>query len=129
MEERFFGMKDNIVFSYTREMALLDGVLIDISEIAEDAGFKVPVAVTEALYNGYLVPEMSPENVGQSTTGRIWDMLILMHLACRGSSKPQVSFKVRMLMKDGPEMVEMKSLIGPGDRGEPVITVMLHYED
>jgi len=129
MEERVIEMEDNIVFSYTREMALLDGVLIDISEMAEEAGFKVPVAVTEALYNGYLVPEISPKNAGQSTTGRIWDMLILMHLAFRGSTNPQVNFKVRMLMKDGHEVVEMKSLIGPGDRGEPVITVMLPHED
>ena len=129
MKEKLIDMEDNIVFSYTREMALLDGVLIDISEIAKEAGFKVPVAVTEALYNGYLVPEMNPKNEDQSTTGRIWDMLILMHLACKGSSKPQVNFKVRMLIKDGHEVVEMKSLIGPGDRGEPVITVMLPHED
>lgn len=110
-------------------MAITDGVLIDISEISKEAGFKIPVAVTDTLYNGYLVPEDAPRNRGQDTTGRIWDMLILLNLKCKGSSENTVLFSVRMLMRGGPEMVQMKSVIGPGDKGEPVITIMLPNED
>jgi hypothetical protein len=117
------------IFSYTREMAITDGVLINISEVAKDAGFKVPVAVTDALYNGYLVPDETPRNKGQDTTGRIWDMLILLNLKAKGCKENIVLFSVRMVMKDGPQFIEMKSMIGPGDNGEPVITIMLPHED
>lgn len=117
------------VFSYTREMAIADGVLIDISGITREAGFKVPVAVSEALYNGYLVPGENLMNAGQSESGRIWDMLMILRFSCRGSSESIVHISVRMLMENGHEMVKMKSVIGPGDNLEPVITIMLPNED
>lgn len=50
----FFG--DNI-FTYTREMAIADGVLIDISTIAKEAGFKVPVVITNTLYSTWIEPD------------------------------------------------------------------------
>lgn len=117
------------VFSYTREMAIADEILIDISGIAQEAGFKVPVAVPEALYNGYLVPGENLTNEGQSESGRIWDMLMILSFSCRGSSESIVHISVRMLMGHGYQMVKMKSVIGPGDNLEPVLTIMLPNED
>jgi hypothetical protein len=117
------------IFSYTRDMAIADGVLIDISGIAREAGFKVPVAVSEALYNGYLVPGERLRDGGQSEAGRIWDMLMILSLSCRGSSESTLHISVRMLMENGLEMVKMKSVIDPGDNLEPVITIMLPNED
>lgn len=34
------------IFSYSRKQAIADGVLVDVSEMAREAGFKYPVAVT-----------------------------------------------------------------------------------
>ena len=58
--KEIFG--DNI-FTYSRAMAISDGVLIDISTIAKEAGFKVPVAVTEGLYNSWIEPDEYGKNI------------------------------------------------------------------
>ncbi|MDE2205458.1 MAG: hypothetical protein KGK12_02325, partial [Armatimonadetes bacterium] len=41
---------DNVIYSYTRREALEDGVLIDVSKMAAEAGFRYPVALTAALW-------------------------------------------------------------------------------
>ncbi len=120
---------DKVIFSYTRKMALEDGVLIDISEMAKEAGFKVPVAVTATLYNSILIPVESLKEQGQDSSGRIWDMLILLNLESSGCCKNHILFSVRMQMNTGSELIQMKSVIGSGDKGEPVITIMLPHED
>lgn len=38
------------ISTYTRAQAIEDGVLVDVSEIAKEAGFKFPVAVTRAAW-------------------------------------------------------------------------------
>src|SRR4051794_4558851 len=41
--EDIFG---EVIFAYTRADALADGVLIDVTDTAKEAGFRIPVAVT-----------------------------------------------------------------------------------
>ncbi|ADU66162.1 hypothetical protein Selin_1428 [Desulfurispirillum indicum S5] len=38
------------VYSYSRAQAIADGILVDVSETANEAGFTVPVAMTSALW-------------------------------------------------------------------------------
>src|SRR4051812_27741843 len=37
-----------VIFAYTRKQAIEDGVLVDVTETAKEAGFKIPVALTRA---------------------------------------------------------------------------------
>ena len=46
-----------IIFTYTREQAINDGVLVDVTQTAKKSGFRVPVALTSEVYNGYVVPK------------------------------------------------------------------------
>lgn len=39
-----------LIYSYTRAQALADGELVDVSQTAIEAGFRVPVAITRALW-------------------------------------------------------------------------------
>jgi len=119
----------DIIYAYSREMAISDSILIDLSDIAKEAGFKVPVAVTNALYNSFLVPSETQKDKGQDTTGRIWDMLILLNLRCRRNNGDTIHFSASMRMDSGVKRLEMKAMIGPGDLGEPIITIMLPDED
>ena len=53
--------KEDVIFTYTRKQAIEDGVLIDVSEMAMEAGFRYPVAVvtnriTDPLIIGMLTP-------------------------------------------------------------------------
>lgn len=120
-----------IISVYTRAQALEDGVLVDITELAREAGFKFPVAVTQGVW-GVLNPSEELMTEGQDMTGRAWDMLtILRHAIRSGSGTDEVRFAPLFVRKAGlpPEVVEMWSKCGPGDLGEPVITVMLRGED
>ena len=40
-----------VIYRYTRSQALSDGVLVDITETARQAGFRVPVAMTAAAWS------------------------------------------------------------------------------
>jgi type I site-specific restriction endonuclease len=41
--------ENEIIYSYTRKQAIADGVLIDVTELAKEAGFKCPVALRHPL--------------------------------------------------------------------------------
>ena len=80
-------MFDNteVIYAYTRQQAIQDGMLIDVTETAKDAGFKYPVAVTEGLWKGYIIP---PAGVADDTEGRLWDVLFMAYLAIRSTKNP-----------------------------------------
>jgi len=122
----------NFIYSYTRAQALADGVLIDVTAQAKTLGFRVPVAVTDNLYNGYVafVPP-GLESEGQSTAGRLHDLLMLAMVAARISKgTDRVTFKVDFLMNPNrKETAEVIAHIGPGDAREPVLTLMLPEDD
>lgn len=62
-----------LIFSYTRAQALADGVLVDVTVAAKEAGFVIPVAVTATVWAAYVrVPDGV---VGQDEGGRLWDVL------------------------------------------------------
>ena len=44
-DESLFGP---VIFSYTRQQAIEDGVLVDLSEWAKQEGYAIPVACTSA---------------------------------------------------------------------------------
>ncbi len=131
-QESLFG---DVIYAYTRAQALADGVLIDVTEDAGEAGIKYPTAVTEALWNGYIDPDERLKSMGQSARGRLWDVLFLFTFAARSSPKGcnELLYKVNFLMDEGDkyqqETVEIKAVCGPGDDGAPVITIMLPDED
>lgn len=120
-----------IISVYTRAQALEDGVLVDISELAREAGFKFPVAVTQGVW-GVLNPSKELEAEGQSWKGRAWDMLTILRLAIRGSSRTdEVCFAPLFIMEPGQKATpcSMRGKCGPDDQGEPVITLMLPNDD
>jgi hypothetical protein len=121
----------NVVYSYTREQAIADGVLIDVTDEAKAHSFKVHTAVTDHLFHHYIEPPAGIDGEGQSITGRLHDLLTLAMIAARTSKgTDRVTFKVAFLMTLGRiETVEVIAHIGPGDNGEPVLTLMLPEDD
>ncbi|MEW6770138.1 MAG: DUF6573 family protein [Bacillota bacterium] len=122
----------NIIDVYTRKQAIEDGVLVDVSETAREAGYKYPVAVTHAVWAEVIVPTEDARKLGQSEEGRLWDVLsVLRHciVASKGDMQ-ELLFKV-LVAFDGikPKPVKLKAVCGPGDQGEPVITIMYPSED
>jgi hypothetical protein len=129
MEVRMDDFK--VIYSYTRAQAIADGVLVDVTNQAKETGFTVPAAVTDHLFNGYIVPPQGLEGEGQSIEGRLHDtlwMILTIARASRDSSR--VETDVLFLMTPGQwEKVRVVAVIGPGDSGEPVLTIMLPGDD
>ncbi len=120
---------DDLIHSYTRAQALADGILVDVSATAREAGFRCPVAVTSAVFERYIcVPEGI---VAQDLQGRLWDILILLvHSVNRAPEGDMLLFTV-FVRNDNhqPEPVKLKAIIGPDDEGAPCVTILLPEED
>lgn len=132
--KNFFGKNIHV---YTRAQALEDGVLVDVSKTALEAGFKVPVAVTRAVWDRYIAwtDEDNNNQTIQDESGRLWDVLWMLMCAIkmRGSEADQVIYELYVISRDGKsrtaKCIKLKSSIGGGDKREPVITIMLPTED
>lgn len=119
-----------LIYSYTREQAISDGVLIDVSTQARGAGIKYPVAITARLWHGFISPDEKSVWAGQSRAGRLWDVLVLFALRAKNEKGSTFNYPVRFLVKGKKhKTVYIKAVCGPGDNAEPVITLMLPDED
>jgi hypothetical protein len=101
-----------------------------VSAVAREAGILWPVALTCAAWERCVA--VPPGVACQDEAGRLWDVCWMLALAARRSGGAEVRFgvHVRNDNRDGtPPLVRIKALCGPGDGGEPVITVMLPVED
>lgn len=130
IENPFEGWE--VISTYTRAQALEDGTLVDVSELAKEAGFLYPVAVTHAVHC-VLNPSSALERQGQSFAGRAWDMFFVLRVAIRSMHNPgdDIRFSPLFVPQSGgrPEPLALRSVCGPGDNAEPVITIMLPHED
>jgi hypothetical protein len=120
-----------LIHRYTRADAIRDGVLIDVSTTARAAGFTFPVALTAAAWARCV--EVPPGVLCQNEAGRLWDVLTMLRVAAsRPSGDPQEVRFVVHVRNDNRErtpLVRLKALCGPGDEGEPVITILMPDED
>jgi hypothetical protein len=130
----------DVVHTYTRAQALEDGVLVDVSETAREAGIKYPVALTAEVFARYVEV---PEGVTcQDVMGRLWDILWMFRNHANGTLRPLnrwnegpaevILFALRVQNRPypaSPKLVTLKAHCGPGDNLEPVITIMLPDQD
>jgi len=62
-----------VIYAYTRSQAVADGVQVDATATAQEAGIKFPVFLTRAVFDQYVAV---PEGVtGQDEAGRLWDLI------------------------------------------------------
>jgi len=127
----------DFVYTYSRAQAIADGMLVDVSTVAREAGFRVPVALTAAAWAecvAWSSADTEQTSVPQDEAGRLWDVLWLAGHAARlhrDSDSDRCPFSVLRVPR-GQRRAQSCPLvlhIGPGDSGEPVITVMLPGED
>ena len=119
---------DPVISVYTRAQAIEDGILVDVSETAREAGFGIPVAVTRTVWDRLVA---LPEGYRgfQDERGRLWDVLwMARHYALRASDSDRVTMcvLVRDIRKDlrdsnrPPRRHCPIVAIGGGDDGSPV---------
>ena len=127
--QSYYLRETEVIYTYTRDQALSDGVLIDVSAMAKEAGFRCPAAITAALY-AELNPNQRELSFGQSYEGRLWDVLFMAQMAARRAIwKSQTAFCVSLAVCPGKRsrlrkrLLNLWLVIGPGDEYEPVITI------
>lgn len=120
-----------IISVYTREQAIEDGVLVDVSETAREAGVTFPVALTAGVW-AECVSWLGDST--QDETGRLWDVVWMLSVAIRAGRASdhgrRIDYEVLVRQRDGSlPTKKLYALCGPGDNAEPTITVMLPWED
>lgn len=126
----------DVIYAYTRAQAIADGVLVDVSETAKEAGIKFPVAVTRAVWEDcceWTDADSKAKREGQSVRGRLWDVVSLLRFSIQRERGGEViHYQLSRIPRPGcgaKRLVTLKAVCGPGDTPEPVITIMLQNED
>lgn len=133
-----FWADAEVISTYSRAQAIEDGVLVDATAVAQEAGFRWPVALTTAV-QAEAVTWSEGNSTYQDEAGRLWDVLFMGSVAIRRNRGQHAADTNRLPYAiyrvpndpDAMEATELELAIGisGGDNGEPVITIMLPNED
>jgi hypothetical protein len=121
-----------VVYAYTRKQALADGVQVDVTKTAQEAGIRIPVFITRAAFDAYVT--VPPNVTGQDEAGRLWDVVWMLRFAIMRSRGHTDRVPVALYVRNDNHRAKLVKLIaqcGPLDMDDPspAITVMLPTED
>ena len=121
-----------VVYAYTRAQAVADGVQVEVTKTAQEAGIKFPMFLTRAVFDAYVAV---PKGVsGQDEAGRLWDVVWMTRFAILrarpGVDRVPVALYVRNDNR-AAKLIKLIATCGPLDIDDPApaITVMLPDED
>ena len=127
--ENFFG---GVIYSYSRAQAVADGVQVDVTKTAQEAGIKFPMFLTRAVFDAFVA--VPPDVTGQDEAGRLWDVVWMTRFgiirARPGVDRIPVAFYVRNDNR-AARLVKLIATCSALDISDPqpAITVMMPDED
>ncbi|MEY4385014.1 MAG: hypothetical protein RLY20_297 [Verrucomicrobiota bacterium] len=121
-----------VVYSYTRKQAIADGVQVEVTKTAQEAGIRFPVFLTRAVYDAYVT--VPPGVQCQDEAGRLWDVVWMLRFAIMRSHGHTDRVPVALYVRNDNHRAKLVKLIaqcGPLDMDDPspAITVMMPDED
>ena len=121
-----------IIYTYTRAQAIADGVQVDITTTAQEAGIRYPVFITRAAFDAYVT--VPPAVTGQDEAGRLWDIVWMLSHAIRRARPGQSHLPFVLYVCNtncAPRLIKLMALCGPLDidKPEPAITITMPDED
>ena len=122
----------DVIYSYTRSQAVADGVQVEVTKTAQEAGIRFPVFLTRAVYDSYVT--VPPGVTAQDEAGRLWDLMTMTRFAILRSRPGCDRLPVALYVRNdnrAPRLVRLTAVCGPLDIDDPqpAITVMLMDED
>lgn len=122
------------IHTYTRRAAIEDGMLVDLTDPESDTAevcrqhYRYPIACTAAVFE---IMRRAVENPRYCNDykGVLHDMLHMSKVYKRQLSPSAVMFRVIITGAGRSRNYDFKLVVGPGDQGEPVITIMMPNED
>ena len=121
-----------IIISYSRKEAVADGVQVDVSKLAREAGITFPVFLTFAVHAEFVTVPEGVEN--QDETGRLWDILMALRFAIRKATGEPKRLPFGVYVRNENHRLRLVHLVAECsaldiDDPQPAITVMLPNED
>ena len=121
-----------IIYAYTRAQAIADGVQVDVSTTAKEAGIKFPVYLTRGVFDAYIA--VPPNVSGQDEAGRLWDVVWMLRYAIQRSRPGIDRIPVALYVRNDNRAAKLVKLIATCGAldihdPQPAITVMLPDED
>ena len=128
-QESPFG---EIVYAYTRAQAVADGVQVEVTKTAAEAGIRFPMFLTRAVYDAYVA--VPPGVTAQDEAGRFWDVVWMTRFAIIRARPGVDRIPVALYVRNDDRAAKLVKLIaqaGPLDIDDPspAITVMMPDED
>jgi hypothetical protein len=127
-----------VIHSYTRSQAVADGVQVDVSKVAAEAGIRFPVFLTRTVFDNYVaVPEgVTGGKCGshQDEAGRLWDIVWMLRFGILRRSSGCTRIPVALYVRNDNRAARLVKLIATCgaldiDDPQPAITVMMPDED
>ena len=121
-----------VIYSYTRSQAVADGMQVEVSKVAQEAGIRFPVFLTRAVFDSFVT--VPPGVTAQDEAGRLWDVVWMLRFAIRKAQTGQARLPFALYVRNDnhrPRLVKLVAMCGPLDIDHPVaaITVMLPDEE
>jgi len=118
-----------VISSYSREDAILDGFLCDLTQFeVTRQHYKYPVACTTAVWD--LIDKADKNKRSYSSIdGILHDMFHMSKVYYREIDETSRYFQMKIVGCGRQKNYTFKMVCGPGDNGEPVLTIMLPNED
>ena len=80
---------DSVIFSYTAEQAIEDGVLFEVNpDLRSEAGYRWAVRITSNVMS-LVTPSLEEQSEGQSTDGRLWDILSVLRVSIANANSDE----------------------------------------
>lgn len=121
-----------VIYAYTRAQAVADGVQVEVTKTAQEAGIKFPIFLTRAVFDSYVAV---PSGItGQDEAGRLWDVIWMTRFAIMRARTGADRIPVALYVRNDNRAARLVKLIaqcGPLDMDDPqpAITVMMADED
>jgi hypothetical protein len=127
--ENFFG---GVIYAYTRSQAVADGVQVDVTKTAQEAGIKFPMFLTRAVFDNYVA--VPPDVTGQDEAGRLWDLVWMARFAILRSHGHTDRLPVALYVRNDNHRAKLVKLIAvcsalDMDDPQPTLTLMMADED
>jgi len=133
--EATFG---SVIYSYTRKQAVADGVQVEVTKTAKEAGISFPVFLTRTVFDAYVAVPAGVEC--QDEAGRLWDIVWMLRFAILRSHGRTAAgaactrLPVALYVRNDNRRAKLVKLIASCgaldiDDPQPAITVMMPDED
>ena len=121
-----------IVYSYTRAQAVADGMQVEVTKTAAEAGIRFPMFLTRAVYDAYVA--VPPGVTAQDEAGRLWDVVYMTRWAITRSRPGVQRLPVALYVRNdnrAAKLIKLVATCGPLDMDDPqpAITVAMPAED